>query len=326
MRIIKQLFGSLLLLSLFSSCSNDVDIYADYKDISIVYGIMDSSDDTTWLKITKAFQGPGNALLFATNPDSSNYDYKLDVKMVGVKNGVEKQTIVFDTITIKNKHAGDSVFYYPNQIVYYSTEVLDVEYKYELVIIREDGEITSETKIVDDFYVTYPNRSIDFKNNNKEIEWNSAANGKRYEVSFKFNYKELLPGSSDTTIQSVSWNLAGAVRSSSLAGGENMYKAYSGDEFYSILENELEVILNVQRWAIDVDIIIPSATQDFDTYLEVNQGADNLLSEVPIYTNIDGGIGLFASRKTIVKSAALSAGSELKLVVEYPDLGFKPRN
>lgn len=105
-----------------------------------------------------------------------------------------------------------------------------------------------------------------------------------------------------------------------------MYIGYAGDVFYATLENELEPILNVKRWTGLVDVVIASASQEFDTYLVVNEGANNLLSEVPIYSNVDGGTGLFASRKTITKSVRISVTSELKLIVDYPELGFLPKN
>jgi len=321
---IKSLFGILLLSVMFSACSTDVNIYADYEDITIVYGLMDSSDDTTWLKVTKAFLGPGNALLFATDPDSSNYNYKLDVKLAGIENGVEKQSIVFDTITINNKKVGDTIFYYPDQLVYYSTEDINTDYKYNLTINKQSSDLSSSTGIVDDFSVSSPNRYINFVSD-KDIEWNSASYGKRYEVTIVFNYKELSPGSTDTLDKSISWYL-GMRKSVNTDGGEDMYLGYSGDVFYSTLENELEPILNVERWAGLVDVIIACASQEFDTYLEVNNGTDNLLSEVPIYSNIDGGTGLFASRKTILKPVQLSVTTELKLIQEYPELGFKPKN
>lgn len=323
MKLLKPFFSLLILFAIFSSCSTDVDIYADYEDISIVYGLMDSSDDTTFIKITKAFMGPGNALVIATNPDSSNYNIKLDVRMKGIQNGVEKQNIVFDTITITNKQAGDSVFYFPEQMVYYCTEILNFEYKYNLTIVKPDGDLSSTTAVVENFFISSPNRYINFMSD-KDIEWYSAENGKRYEVSLVFNYTELLPGETDTLHKFISWQL-GMRKSINQDGGEEMYIGYSGDVFYSTLENELEPILNVKRWTGPVDVIIACASQEFDTYLEVNDGTDNLLSEVPVFTNINGGFGLFASRKTITKAVDISVQSELKLITEYPELGFKAK-
>ncbi len=65
-----RLAGIVLLTTtlLISACSTDVDNFADYKDITIVYGMLEAGADTTFIKITKAFLGPGNALLIARHP------------------------------------------------------------------------------------------------------------------------------------------------------------------------------------------------------------------------------------------------------------------
>ena len=76
-------FLSLLtLVMLLNACSTDVDLYADYKNITVVYGLLDSDKDTNYVKINKAFLGPGNALEIAMIEDSCNYPYKLDAKIV----------------------------------------------------------------------------------------------------------------------------------------------------------------------------------------------------------------------------------------------------
>jgi len=156
----------------------------------------------------------------------------------------------------------------------------------------------------------------------KDIIWRSAEQGKRYEISMVFHYKELLPGgTTDTLYKTVSWNF-GTRKSIGLDGGEEMKFLYDGDMFYSTLENELEPILNVKRWTGLVDILITSASQEMDTYIEVNDGSSSLLTEVPIYSNIEGGTGLLASRTTVISSVPMTSRSEDELILEH-NLGFK---
>lgn len=324
MKIVKSLFVTLLLLVLFNGCSTDVDIYSDYKDISIVYGVLDRSDDTLWVKITKAFLGSGNALEFAQNPDSSNYPYKLDVALTAIKNGSEIQKFVFDTITIHNKQAGDSVFYFPNQLMYYTvrTAALNTEAVYHLSIKKSNGNtIKAETSVIPDFPITYPVSRINF-NYDREVEWKSAVNAKRYEVGFTFHYRELWPNSNDTLNQTISWSL-GIRKSSNTQGDETMNIPYTGSEFFTLLNNSLEKDPNVKRWAGDVDVIIDCASQDFDTYYEVNNVSGGVLEEAPQFSNIKGddALGLFASRHSVTKPVKLSVATELTLVHDY-DLGF----
>ncbi len=328
------LFFSLLF---FTKCSTDFNMYADYKDITVVYSIANIDSDTTWVKITKAFTGPGNALLIAKNPDSSNYSYKLDATLTGKKNGTNLTPITLDTLTIHNKAIADTVisengdttllnpFYAPNQLVYYAVGSLDKDAEYTLTVNKKNQKITATTSLVNNFTVSKPINRISFSNSSQspdgKIEWSSAKNGKRYEVSLRFNYLELLPGKPDTLHKSIDWFL-GVVSSKTSDGGENLEETYSGPAFYNLLQNKLEAISNVERWVDNVDMTIACGSQVLATYLNINTGSGSLLEEVPDYTNIIDGVGLFASRYTNVKSIPLSVITERTLVQDY-DLGFK---
>ncbi|MFA5418692.1 MAG: hypothetical protein WC341_09555 [Bacteroidales bacterium] len=334
----KYILGSIVLFTLivFGGCSTDVDMYDDYKDITIVYGIADIESDTTWIKITKAFSGPGNALVIAGNPDSSNYPYKLDVQLTGKKLGSDElPPIVLDTITIHNKQTSDFIvndagetvdlnpFYGPDQLMYYTTEPLLSDYTYKLQIDNKGKLIKGETPMISNFSVSSPPNTITFApSTNSSIEWRSVKNGKRYEVSLTFHYKELLPGASDTTNKSVSWSI-GVSKSNSLEGGEEMGITYDGGTFFALLNDpaNLPVIPNVQRWAGVVDIHIAAGSQVLHTFLDINGASGSLLEEVPLYTNLDGGIGIFASRHNTMRSVRLSTSTEEDLIEQ--DLGFK---
>jgi len=307
-------------LFIFQRCNNDIDLYADHKDITIVYCILDYSDDTTWIKITRAFSGPGDILQLAQNPDSSNYPTRLNVVLAGHKPGNDLPEIVFDTMTITNKRPGDSVFYFPDQLMYFAKVKLDEDATYHLNIEVNKKVVESETPLVKSFGIVRPRNTIDFTMDG-HIDWNSAKNGKRYEVTYVFNYRELLPGSSDTTHKKVFYYVGNKL-SLNTNGGEDMSQNYSGDAFYSRLNDELEKIPNVQRWAGNVDVSVSGGSQVLQNYLQINSAEGNLLEEVPLYTNITNGVGILASRHTTTRSVRLSNLSQQKLVNEY-DLGFK---
>jgi hypothetical protein len=314
----KKILLILILISGFAflnSCTTDFDLYADYKDISVVYGLLDISDDTSWIKITKAYTGPGNALLIAKNPDSSNYPHKLNVTLTGIKNGTELAPIVFDTLTIHNKKPGDSTFYFPNQLVYFAKTSLDAGAKYTLSIKNNGNEITSETPLVGSFTISRPNRFISFTNDSK-IEYSLASNGKRYESYLVFNYKELLPGNPDTLFKSMRWFLG-------IDKSNTGKQSYTGDSFYKRLEAELEDISSVKRWAGMVDVVIYCGSTTLNSYIEINEADNSLLTEVPIFTNIKGGTGILASRHSAIKEVMLTPKSLEKLIEEYPALGFQ---
>jgi hypothetical protein len=323
MKYVLALVTAISLFS-FSQCSTEVDLYAEFKEITVVYGLIDYSDDTIWLKITKAFTGPGNALEMAQNPDSSNFPSKLDVRLEGNRNGVQLDPITFDTLTINDKKAGDTVFYYPYQLMYYAVAELDEDASYELKILTGNNEVGSSTAMVKNFAITKPRNIMSFVSQGEPadgtIEWNSAPNGKRHEAVYVFNYKELRPGEEDTLYMDISWYL-GSQESIETDGGEDMLERYSGDQFYGRLNEELPDIPNVQRWAGPIDIYISAGTQELQNYISINNAQGSLLTEIPVYTNIDNGTGIFASRHTATRSVELSVLS-LKYLVEGNELGF----
>lgn len=309
-------------LAFLASCSTDVDNYADYKDVTVVYGLLETGKDTTFIKINKAFLGPGNALLFAQIPDSNNYPGKLTVKLLGKRGNIDLPPITLDTITRHNKLAGDSIFYFPAQKLYYTTAAIDANALYKLTIDRPGGQVTSSTEVVRDFPITQPISRINFAALAPgTIRWNSAQFGKRYEVTLIFHYEEIVPGNPDTLKKTMEWTL-GSRKAERLTGGDQLEISYIGEEFYNRLGGQLSNILNVKRFAGVVDVIIASGGDELSTYLDVNAPNNSIVQERPEYTNIENGIGLFSSRRTIVRPYRLSTQSELKLVENY-NWGFQ---
>lgn len=323
MRIL-QLFIVIILTLKLSSCSTEVDNYANYKDITIVYGLLESGTDTTFIRITKAFLGPGNALLFARNPDSSNYPGKLNVQLLGKKNNINLTPIVLDTITIKNKKMGDSIFYYPQQKLYFTKSYIDPAAIYTLNIARGNTTVSAQTEIVQAFPITLPTNRINFAATTAtSIRWNSAVNGRRHEVKLVFYYDEMLPGSSDTLKKTMTWNM-GMKKAEYLTGGQVLEISYFGDEFYNRLGQSIGNSFNVKRWASYAEIIIGSGADDLSTYIDVNAPNNSIVQEIPQFTNITNGFGIFSSRKTVVGRYKLSVQSEVKLVEGF-NWGFQLR-
>jgi len=310
------------ILAGLNSCSTDVDLYADYKDITIVYGLLDAGQDTNFIKITKAFLGPGNALEIAKDPDSSNYAEKLNVILQGRKNGNDLTPVVLDTLTIHNKLAGDSIFYFPSQLLYYTDASLDAEATYTLKIAPESKAIEAKTDLIASFGVVRPVNMINFASTlATQVEWNSARGGKRYEVQLVFNYKELRPGNPDTIYKQMDWNL-GTRHAQNLNGGEAMSVSYMGSDFYNRLGQQLDDALNVKRWAGKVVLTISAGGDELSTFIDVNAPSNSIVQEIPQYTNITNGYGIFSARSKAEKTYKLSVLSETKLVEDY-NWGFR---
>ena len=329
-----SLFLSLLLLV---SCETEFSTIAEYKDITVVYGLLDSKDSNQYIKINKAFLTENDVLTYAADPDSNQYLNKLEVKIEEwSENGNKIQTFELDTTTVYNKEPG--LFYYPDQILYtwnrpqfpfkvnYIIEGLNdtvgIEYfwlndksTYKLNILNtETGkEITAETLLVEDFTITRPGSSqtIRFVKDPispKEFRWDNAENGDKYEFELRFNYGEWLWGSDDTTYKYIVLTSA-EVNVGSGSGSISFY--YSDDNFFTTCENlipysdpakENEVR---ERYTTFIDIVVSVAETELAKYMEVNEPSSSIVQDKPQYTNVENGIGIFSSRLQKIKSKKL---------------------
>ncbi len=320
----------------FISCETDFDTTAEFKDITVVYALLDSKDTNQVIKINRAFLSETDVLLYAADPDSNEYINKLDVSIEEWSaEGDLVQTFPLDTTTIYNKESGQ--FYYPEQVVYnwnrpqfpfdvqYIVEGLNdtigVEYfwlneesNYKLKITNpETGkEITAETDLVKDFRITKPGsgqtiRFVPDPVNPKEFRWETAENGARYEFELRFNYGELMWGSQDTIYKYIT------LTNSTLdpPTGSTISVSYSDENFFASCENLIAYSDQAledevkERFTTFVDVIVSVAENNLAIYMEVNEPSTSIVQEKPQYTNINNGIGIFSSRYRKIKSKKL---------------------
>lgn len=315
MKVVRISFSLLLLF--FLSCSTDFDINGTWKDITVVYGIVNQNDTVTYIKINKAFLGD-DALMIAQIRDSNEYNVKLEVRIEEWSNNYLVRNFIFDTTTIGNKEPGD--FYSPSQTLYKAaTPNLNPENTYKLSIRNPATEkiLYSQTILCSSFDVEKPSASqklIAFSTEGSvKVIWKSGKNGRRYQLMIRFNYKEVPVSGGDTTYHSVDW-LFPTYKASSLNGGEEMTLYYSNPMFYDMLRSQIPVDPNVKRYIglkghseFDfgaVQFIFSVAADEFSTYLDVYEPSTGVVQEKPDYTNIQGddALGIFSSRYQVFRT------------------------
>jgi hypothetical protein len=337
MRYLKFVFTTLVFLPLLYACNKELNVNADWKEITVVYGLLNQNDSVHDLKITKAFLGPGNALDFAKIPDSNNFPNKLNVWMEEWADKDSIRTFVFDTITDTTKLAGDSIFYYPDQLIYQTAGILDVDHTYKLFIRngQTGTEITSQTGLIHPFSIDKPQgspaKASFIPGKLSPVQWNSAKNGRRYQLVIRFHYLEYPKGDTSQANKKdmyLDWLVFSKIQSLDLQGGTKMDYNISGDAFYIVLGGKIPVDPAVSRTARDVEYIFSVASDDLNTYMEVTEPSNTVVQERPAFTNITNGIGLFASRydnrKDNPRLLQISQVTldELKVNENTKDLGF----
>jgi hypothetical protein len=321
-------------IAVFASCTTDVDIYAEYKDVPIIYAMLDFRADTNYIKITRAFCGtndnPINANDVALIYDSSNYPGKLDARIIELEstNGGSYhptgREIVLDTITKHNKEEG--VFYSPDQLFYYTTEQFKSgtngkRYKYKLIVVKPDGDtVTAQTSMVgnEEFRIATSKVSFQLAPSDElgQIVFKADGMASLYDVKMQFNYSEQ-HGNQEVKWKHISRSFGTKPIDEyrQVEGSPNLYYLeYSVNWLFNALANAIggDTIVNenhpnVIRHIGDFVISISAGGEELYVYYLANQAQLNSpMSLVTSYSNIEGGYGLFSSRTTINKTTGLS--------------------
>ena len=66
-----------------------------------------------------------------------------------------------------------------------------------------------------------------------------------------------------------------------------------------------------------MDVEIWAAADDYATYINVSQPSQGIVQEKPLFTNIDGGIGLFFSRAVRIQENAVEHVFHGQLVARH---------
>lgn len=327
----KKIFRFLVLFIIplsFFSCETDFDVIADYREVAIVYGLLNQNDSIHYLRINKAFLGEGNALTYAKEADSSSFGANIRVAITEVSPNGEKREIVFDTVTLYNKQPGE--FYSPGQLFYYAKAKLNESNTYKLKIVNKKSleEITAQTILVHNFSFTQPNYlpppfppvTLNIRRSITSIQkfiWKNAVNAKRYQFKFYFNYKEL-GTEGDTVYRKIDWVFP-VVNSETTSGNGESFINYLNEDFFKLCETKIPYSDKakedavIKRFASQCDLEVTAVGEEFTIYLDANGPSTGLLIEKPTYSNITNGIGLFSCRYQIHRLIGLSAGSQFDL-------------
>ena len=337
----KQLFLSLSALAclfFFNACSTKVDLYADYKDIPVIYGLLDASADTNYIKIVRAFSGsdenPVDATQVALIPDSNNYPGKLDAKIYRYKNvygneyeldvnAADGGVMVLDTMTIHEKEPG--AFYYPNQKVYYTTLPIlantnNRKYRYRLEVLKGNDTVSAETGVVGGESFKILTNQVNFVSEETDkvskIKFFSADNAAVYNMELRFTYKEYRHG---VVTEKTLCHSFGMKSLDEIPYEEGAYAvSYGQNMLFDMLASAIgSDTLQVSRTFHPNNsfvISLAAGGDDLYSYIQINQGAGGLSQNIPDYTNINGGYGVFSSRLNIEKYAKLSARTQTDLI------------
>lgn len=299
---------------LFSMCSTEIDLLDDWKETCVVYGLLDQTETTQYIRVQKAFLGPDNAYTMAQQFDSINYINTLNVRIERLYNDGIESTIQLQPDTFYNKQPGD--FYAPMYVVYSFNQPagwFDEAYTYRLVVYNSatENQVDATVKMVQDLDISYPNfGTIGFATNNAnykvEIKWDGVSNAKLYQLVLYFHYSEKDINNVWTNKVTPGWVIGEIESTSSNATNEKSLK-FEPDAFYRFVAQQIPNDANVvERIADSAQFAVNACGEELFNYMEINGPSTSLAQEKPIYSNINNGMGVFSSRTVTDRSYALT--------------------
>ncbi len=320
-----------IIASVFVGCKNDLDVTADYKEITLVYGLLNQRDTAHYIKINKAYLGEGNAFKMAEVSDSINYQAAdLDVKLEEYNaNGLLTNTFpLFRTVNEIAKDTG--LFANDANVLYKLKTKLDSTRSYKLIINnnKTGNTITAQTNLIKGLTIQSPalNSTINLipiTNLPFTVKFKSEKYAQVYSLTIRFNYKDDVSGT--LTDHFVDWKFPN-VKSNTANGGEDVLIPLDGEGLYRLIADQVPLPpIGTIRHSGKLEFKFYAGGEQLSTYLDVNGPSNTLQQEKPEYTNITNGLGIFSSRYNVTRGNITLSPQSLDSLINgrfTQDLGF----
>jgi hypothetical protein len=311
-------------LIVLNSCNEKIELIGDFVETAVVYGLLDQADSLHYIKINRAFIGPGNALEIAQIADSS-YFTNVDATISEYLNGnLTRSWLLRDTI-LDNKDP-NGVFYAPEQKVYYfktrptddgaiqisttnpQMTSLNPQAIYKIDIVLNDGafSVSGETELVRGITSAAATQNFNFKFADNPGEYTStgitvSSTGNSFvlntQLKIAFNEWE----NNTYSEKSFFWNLGEA----DVQPLSSKVFTANGETFYDLMKsNCTENSTITKRTFKGVTIKITGGAEELYNFIAVNKPSSGLAQSKPTYTNLTATngkrvIGIFSSRQTV---------------------------
>ncbi len=308
------------------SCSTDVDLLGDTVELPVVHGIIGVYEPINFIRIERAFASPDkSALQLAADPEQIYYGEDLVVTLdVTNKGKITLDRVNGEDYGIPRK---EGVFASVPNILYKiepTSFELEPNDAVRLEISRNDTIIATSSIILSPQCVmTFPadGQQLNLTDANRiTVQYYSTPiDPAFYQVIVYFNYEESTDG-----VNWVEKELKYYINKET----RDRRSDFTGKEFYDYLGQTIEKNPSIVRKFINFDFEIFSAGKEMQDYIDLNRANLGVTGsqEVPVFSNVTGGIGLLTSRSTFVRGPHRLSPDGLKTLRESSytkDLNFR---
>jgi hypothetical protein len=324
-----KLFSAFSIIVILFSCNEQIELSGDFKETAIVYGLLDHSDSMHYVKITRAFIGPGNAVDIAQIEDSSYFN-SVYATIEELEGGTVTRTWVLSDTIIENKDT-NGVFFAPTQKVYYFKTLpttistsgafgtvqtspnpqlssLNPNAQYRLNADINDGlfRVSATTDLVNGLTTNATSQNFTFKFASNPGEYKAQSvtisnTGNAHVVNAKIGINIAEYIGEDAVSQTIDWTIG----ENDVMPNSSITFSAQGETFYNrVIDNVTNDPLIDQRNFLGFEVVMTGGCEDLYNYITVNQPSSSLAQTKPTYTNLEVTndyrvIGIFSSIQTI---------------------------
>ncbi len=294
-------------------CSEDFEVAAPAKDITVVYGMLRVADTAHYVRIQKAFLDEHKSAISMAQEADSNFYGDLEVRMKEISgNSVISNTLLSRVdLNTEGYQKEPGLFFTSPNYAYKYKHTLNPAWRYRLVITNPaTGDVdSSEVALVDTSKLHFHSFPSVIKFANLEFD---ATPPTRVipQYGTEVGYLECILRFKWKNVNTVNGSMT--EDSADLIVGSAPTDVTKVDEFhiqnaaiYAFLRDEIGIAPdNVVRHLDSCHLLLNAAGRDYAVYVRTNQIQSGGLTAdqiKPIYTNILGtdAYGLFSSRGSI---------------------------
>ncbi len=288
----KKLFICSISFLALLSCDNEVDINAPYRDITVMYGLLDPAEDTNWIRVQRGYLGTDAASASFDEPDSLYYNNaEVILRSYNDNTGefIDSSILVEDnSIPLK-----PGTFTTEGHRLYRTTDPIFSDREYEVIVRKpEYGPIASgRTFIVDTIDIRVPREGSEFS---RRLLWRGSSKTELYQIYMTIFYREYDLSTKQLEDKELEFYLGDKER---LSNQNSFEITFTTPAFLGLIRDGLVLDPNKIRFFKKLKFVIWAADEDLITFMRLNQPSSGGISQLrPVFPDITNGIGILASR------------------------------
>ncbi|MBK9108011.1 MAG: DUF4249 family protein [Saprospiraceae bacterium] len=304
--------GFAVLILTLAACDEDFQLTEPFKAIPVIYGFMDRTDTAQFIRVEKAFVSEDiSASTIAQNPDSLYYNDPL-VKIVNLTQSKEYTLSKVDGNLEGFTRNSGPFAQSPNILYKIKTSAMQWNGGDSLQIIVQTSElaspVTAKIASVSDMKFTFPDDNTKqlkfFSINNYDFQWKHRTNARLFNLKALIHVEEfnITTGSSIIKIieMPITTNFPGREGSGEIFSSVKVF----GSSLYNFLNDKLSPETGIERYLIKLDFHLVGGGPEIKEYFEILNANTGITAsqEIPRYTNLSQGFGIFSSTHSIIKS------------------------